>query len=348
MRIPANCSICAVLLWENPRKSELHLATGVRDNHSMRAQVEPHSSVRDLRREPWTVNPSCSLETSVLGRPPLATWAGLRVGLFQAVSHESVGFYNEAGAIAMILKGRTRSQMRVGGRDYAFSAGPDALGLFPAATVLDYQRWDCSPGAERLIVELDFAQISALGDLDALNRDARSLQLQLGFRDPQLAALMRLMADEVRSGSPHGDLYAASLSLSLVSYLFAHHGQGRSSNGRERGGLNRIQKERALEFIREHLAEKIELADLAAVAGVSRFHFLRIFKNTFDVTPHKFVQNERLEAARRLLQDTSMPLAQIATATGFSSQSHLCDAMRQATGSTPGQWRRTVPCHLSR
>lgn len=276
----------------------------------------------------------------MLGPPPLANWAGLRVGLFQAVSHESHSCYIEHGAIGMILKGRTRSQVRVGDKHYAFSAGPDALALSPAATVVDYQRWDCSPGAERLIVELDFAEMSALGDLDALEHDGQSLQLQLGFRDPQLAALMRLMADEVRCGSPHGNLYGASLSLSLASYLFAHHGRSRSSSGRERGGMSRVQKARALEFIREHLAEKIELADLAAVTGVSRFHFLRIFKNTFDVTPHKFVQNERLAAAQTLLQNTSTPLAQIATATGFSSQSHLCSAMRQATGSTPGEWRR--------
>lgn len=290
----------------------------------------------------WISNPSSREEPSVLRAPQLAAWAGLRIGIFQAVSHEARNYHGVAGGVAMILKGRTRARMRLCGGEFDFAANGDALGLFPPDTLMEHERWDCEPGAERLIVELDFSQMSAAGDLEALTRQKRSLQLALGFRDPQLSALLRLMADEVRGGSTHGELYATSLSLGLASYLFTHHARGGPAAARERGGLSRGQRECVIEYVHEHLAEKIELADLAALAGVSRFHFLRLFKNSFGVTPHRFVQDRRIEAARHLLEQTRMPLAQIATASGFSSQSHLTSAMRQATGQSPGRWRRAA------
>jgi AraC family transcriptional regulator len=84
--------------------------------------------------------------------------------------------------------------------------------------------------------------------------------------------------------------------------------------------------------VQQRLAEDIALDDLATSAGVSRFHFLRLFENSLGITLHRFVMDQRLAAARTLLGETDQQLADVAASTGFSSQSHLCTTMRRRLG----------------
>lgn len=268
-------------------------------------------------------------------------WAGFRVGIFQAQTTELRGQHGEHAALGMILKGRTRARIVSRGEDCDFSPGPDSVGLFAPRFEVDWTRWECEPGAERMMVELDVSAIERTGDLDAIRPERRSLRQDLTLRDAHLAAMMRLIAAEVREGSPHGPLYASSMSLALAAYVFNEHGLGGRPAPRERSGLTPAQRSRVLEVIHRQLAEDIRLDELAAAAGLSRFHFLRLFKNSMGVTPHRFVLEQRIAAVRRLLNETDLPLADIAAATGFSSQSHLCTVMRRHVGMTPGRWRRS-------
>ena len=296
------------------------------------------SASRVLQHGPRTVSASCADEPSLLKPQQRAVWAGFRIDVAQAVSHEGPA-WGEHAFVAMILKGRTRARISSRGSKCDISPAADSIGLFAPHLEVDHSRWDCEPGSERMLLELDFTDLAQAGDLDALLPLRRALRQDLTLRDAQLASLMRLMAAEVRQGSPHGALYATSLSLALAAYLCEHHAGGARAPARERGTLTPVQKSRVLDLVESRLAENLTLDDLAAAAGwVSRFHFLRLFKNTLGVTPHRFVLNRRLEAACQLLQ-TALPLADIALAAGFSSQSHLCTAMRRTLGLTPGQWR---------
>ena len=64
--------------------------------------------------------------------------------------------------------------------------------------------------------------------------------------------------------------------------------------------------------------ESISLGKLAAVAGLSVFHFARAFKDSQGVTPHSYVLEQRIERAQKLLAGTDIPISRIALATGFS------------------------------
>lgn len=279
-------------------------------------------------------------EAPLLPSSQTAAWAGFRLGIFQAASVQLAGQQGDHPALGMILKGRTRAQIESRGEKCDFSPGPDSVGLFAPRLEVRWTRWDCEPGSERMVVELDFSDLQRAGDLEAMLPPRRSLRQNLTLSDARLAALMRLIADEVRQSSPHGALYATSLSFALAAYLFNEHGSGGRTQSRERGMLTTTQRERVLELVRRRLAEDLSLDELAAAAGISRFHFLRLFKNSFGVTPHRFVMDQRIAAARRLLAETTLPLVQIAAAAGFSSQGHLCTVMRRRLGLTPGQWRR--------
>ncbi|HEX4185165.1 MAG TPA: helix-turn-helix domain-containing protein [Stellaceae bacterium] len=106
-----------------------------------------------------------------------------------------------------------------------------------------------------------------------------------------------------------------------------------------RGGLPPGAMRRVREHVEVHLSESMDLAELAAIAGLSLFHFARAFKQSAGVTPHHYLVRRRIERAQEMLARSELPLSEIALATGFSDQSHLARHFRQMLGMTPGQFR---------
>ena len=99
---------------------------------------------------------------------------------------------------------------------------------------------------------------------------------------------------------------------------------------------------RVLTYIDDHLGQPLRLTDLAGLVRMSPFHFARVFKAETGEAPAQFLRRRRIERALELLRDTRLSIAEIAYQTGFSSQSHLTNRIRAATGSTPGQIRGTL------
>jgi AraC-like DNA-binding protein len=90
----------------------------------------------------------------------------------------------------------------------------------------------------------------------------------------------------------------------------------------------------ARQFIEAHYAEPIGLPDLAAAAGCSRFHFLRLFRQYYGRTPHQYLTTVRLREARRLLRAGSSATA-ACYAVGFDSVSSFTGLFRKMTGVPP-------------
>jgi AraC-like DNA-binding protein len=107
-----------------------------------------------------------------------------------------------------------------------------------------------------------------------------------------------------------------------------------------RGGLPSSVMRRVCEHIEAHLSESVDLAGLAAVAGLSVFHFAREFKQSAGVAPHYYLIGRRVERARKMLTRTDRPLSEIALVAGFADQSHLARHFRRIIGMTPGECRR--------
>jgi AraC-like DNA-binding protein len=96
-----------------------------------------------------------------------------------------------------------------------------------------------------------------------------------------------------------------------------------------------------LDYMHAHLGERIVLEDLAAVAGLSPFHFLRRFTARHHVTPQQMLMALRLHAAKRLLAEGEAP-AQVAAATGLCDQAHLTRAFARRYGTTPARYQRQL------
>jgi AraC-like DNA-binding protein len=105
------------------------------------------------------------------------------------------------------------------------------------------------------------------------------------------------------------------------------------------GGLTPRALQRIREYIEGHLAENIELEMLADIAGLSKWHFARAFKQTVGTPPHFYLIQRRLERAQELLAETNLSLGQIALRSGFSDQSHFSRRFRMFLGVSPRSFR---------
>ncbi|WP_404927705.1 helix-turn-helix domain-containing protein [Mesorhizobium sp. ORM16] len=106
-----------------------------------------------------------------------------------------------------------------------------------------------------------------------------------------------------------------------------------------KGGLSVHSARKVQEFLNENFSRKLALAEMAAVCGLSSYHFVRAFSKTFGMPPHQYVLDLRLDFAERLLADSRMTIADIAHLSGFSSQSHFTTMMRKYRQVTPMQAR---------
>ncbi len=91
------------------------------------------------------------------------------------------------------------------------------------------------------------------------------------------------------------------------------------------------------EFLRDHFAENVSLADLTQVAGVTAFHLIRLFRSELGVPPHEYQTQLRVAHARRLIR-SGAPIATAAIETGFCDQSHLGRRFKRIVGMTPSEY----------
>lgn len=107
-----------------------------------------------------------------------------------------------------------------------------------------------------------------------------------------------------------------------------------------RGGLSPGGLRRVSEYVAAHLGEALSLDSLAAHAGLSVHHFARAFRASMGMPPHRYVLEQRIRKAARLLEDSEQSLADIALAVGFADHSHFSRSFHGLAGVTPSQFRR--------
>lgn len=92
------------------------------------------------------------------------------------------------------------------------------------------------------------------------------------------------------------------------------------------------------------IGRRVSLTEMARLAGLSRFHFLRAFTRAYGVTPYAYSINQRVMAARRLLIE-GHPISMAALESGFADQAHLTRIFLRTVGVTPGEYRRAFVRH---
>ncbi|MGJ7501093.1 helix-turn-helix domain-containing protein [Variovorax sp. ZT5P49] len=193
--------------------------------------------------------------------------------------------------------------------------------------------------AQRILLDLDTRALIRQGFLDD-ELVTTPLQQSLYFHDPSLASVMQAMVREIGLGCPNGALFAESLSVGAALHLCRTRGVRAPSLGQERGKLNAWQWARIEELIAHDLASDLSLSALSSAVGLSKAHFVRLFRNATGTSPHRYVLQQRVERARQLIQSSDASLFDIALEAGFANQGHLTRSFQSVHGVTPGAARK--------
>ena len=272
------------------------------------------------------------------GRPwaplPVNAWTGFP---FEAHKHMRKGEvahrYNPNPLVFLRYGASGHARIVSDKHTYDLTVAPGQIDVFPAGFRMDHGWWDCTPG-QLLAVELCALPLHELLHEEG---DLFRLRTTLSGCDPSLAQMIECIRTEIDQGCPSGRLFADGLSLALVGYLQARY-SATDATSQPRHSLSQPQIKLIAEFVEAHLGANLRVTQLAALVHLSPHYFTRLFRTSFGMTPHRYVLQRRLEAARRMLR-TDTSIADIAYSLGFSSQAHFTQAFRRHTGSTPARLR---------
>ncbi|GAA5166493.1 helix-turn-helix domain-containing protein [Ornithinimicrobium tianjinense] len=97
---------------------------------------------------------------------------------------------------------------------------------------------------------------------------------------------------------------------------------------------------RARDHIDRHYRDPVDLDTVAAIAGLSKYHFLRMFRLAYGRTPGVYLSERRVERAQDLLRTSNLTVTEVCFAVGFSSLGSFSGRFRQITGETPSAYQR--------
>jgi AraC family transcriptional regulator len=239
--------------------------------------------------------------------------------------------------IVLVTKGTCRVEGRYRGKWQKANYGPGSLGMTAPGEEVTL-RWRGDTAHSTLQLHLPAENILRCND-DGVGRGAVSPRFPnaLSHDDPLLQQAILGVAAGLREGAP--EIYAESAAQFLTMHMLVRHAghEAMKAPTREEARMRRV-----CDYMHAHLAEEVSLQDLARVAHVSRFHLIRIFKQTYGETPYQRLTRLRIQRAQRLLATSDTPITQIALDCGSANQTHFAAAFRRLVGLSPRAYRQRI------
>jgi AraC family transcriptional regulator len=161
-----------------------------------------------------------------------------------------------------------------------------------------------------------------------------------GGRDPVLFGIAQALAAAMERPGEASALFTDSIALAFFAHTVRTYGSVPTGKRNVCGGLSSWQLQRACDFIIANLADDPLISEVADECGLSTSYFVRAFKQTMGIPPHRWLTKQRVARAKELLRDPRRELADIAQRCGFADQSHFTRAFSRSEGYSPGRWRR--------
>jgi AraC family transcriptional regulator len=156
-------------------------------------------------------------------------------------------------------------------------------------------------------------------------------------QDVLIQGIISALRAELEFGKIGGYLLIDSLKTTLAIHLLRNYCTTQPKLSSYADGLSKLKLQQVREYINEHLHQDVKLSEIAAIAQMSQYHFLRLFKQSMGITPHQYILQCRIDKAKYLLQHSKLSIADIAIRVGFCDQSHLTRYFKRIVGVTPKQ-----------
>ena len=217
-----------------------------------------------------------------------------------------------------------------------------SLLLNPAHRYLRFRR-KVRSRCQLLMLMIDPKEVArlAVDDFDAARVEFHQ-EFQLS--DPYVRRTLLAIRDEIELPGPNGRLYRDTLVLVLLNQLVrcASNFATPRPPACAKGGLSGWRLKRALEMLEGDLTEGPSLAELAHHVGFHPTSFCRAFKQSIGVSPHRYLLERRVAAAKEMMADHGLTLTQIALDCGFGTSSQFSEIFRRLTGMSPSDYRRSL------
>lgn len=246
---------------------------------------------------------------------------------------------NEEHVISMVLTRQCDARVRhdLGGRFSAF--GPLGSLLMTPATV-PIHTIGTPFHAKIARLEVDRARYPHLEHLSA-QRCPDQLARCIGIASRDIHDAMNRLVREARNPGFSSDLLLEGVCSTIVVELLRYLEVARQEIKRTIG-LSKAELDRLTHYIDAHLDERIAVAHLASLIGLSERHFARCFRAATGQSVHAFVDQARLRRAMTLLAEPDLPIKQVAFALGFAGPANFSDAFLRQSGERPAAFRRRI------
>lgn len=259
-------------------------------------------------------------------------WKGILLEEHGGVAMENIDVANPNHVLIVQLDEPATIEVKETGSTFStLHFQPGQVCLLPAMTPFSARSANTG-GFVALGFETQFVQLAAH---ELIDPDRMELIMRFGVDDPLLSQVALGLKREAEAGCPGGRCYGETLANAVAVHLVSHFAS-RAVKARDTSrGLARYQLGRAIEFIHAHMSDDISLVALAGAAGLSPYHFARLFKRSTGFSPHQYLLRCRVERARGLLIRSKASIADVALEVGFCDQSHLAAHFKRVYGVSP-------------
>jgi len=244
----------------------------------------------------------------------------------------------EVEAIARLCDGAGHSPAPLEAQERAALDSASLAGA-PPWIAGDYPEW-LDPHLAGVFGKERAAEGAALASRAPLDLRVNALKADRERVSLALAHLGAVLLPALERPAEASSLFIDHVALALIAHLTKRYGGVVPRETTRPRGLSLIQNQYVKEYLASNLSGHILVADLAKACGLSRSHFIRSFRMTTGMTPHKWLQVRRIEQAKTLLLESSIATAEIAVDCGFADQSHLTRVFTRLVGMPPSAWRR--------
>jgi len=245
----------------------------------------------------------------------------------------------EFHTVSTITKGSCEAEACLGGTDYRGVMRAGSVSVVPAGASSSFE---CDQENDVTLVSVSPDLINKVASELRMNcRAGQYLPVIFNSRNDTIESLSKILVSQLfKRRHPAQRLIYDGVSQAFAAELLRNRDDVRSDPPHISSGLPPNTLAKVLKHIDERLGDSIGLNDLAVVANVSRFHFLKLFKLSTGITPMAYVELSRVRRSQELICAGHMELSEIALAVGFADQSHFTHRFRRYTGLAPGEFRQ--------